>query len=329
MSLYLSPYEGAGTRKNPFRPIGSDQAGWSAVDLRPDPTKVDGYALLHLPAPDARASLALIGESKEEALSISTRQQFSIKLLATLDSGWTLSEAIGQLLMFPPVNGWKPLRPTHKGVYEVWLDHQRWVALPAIAGGASDTFTRANESPVAAPWTKNGSGSNFALDSSALIKASGEDDATYYYDAAASSANQYSEVQLTVSVPFDGGPAVRIGSGATLNNYVVSAAGNYYKYVAGSFTDLGAHGDTWSTNDYVRLEASGSTLTLKRDTTTPATTTRDDVTDSSLSSGQPGLNAYAPYTAFDNWTGGDISGAISTHAAEKPIGRGLARGIGF
>ena len=64
MAFYLAPYIGAGTRDDPFRPRGSDQPGWSAIDLRPDPSRLDGgglsACLLFLPQPSLDSRLDLV-----------------------------------------------------------------------------------------------------------------------------------------------------------------------------------------------------------------------------------------------------------------------------
>jgi hypothetical protein len=53
---------------------------------------------------------------------------------------------------------------------------------------ASDNFNRANETPLAAPWTKQGN-QNFNLVSNA-VRAAVTGDSYYYYSGAASSADQ-------------------------------------------------------------------------------------------------------------------------------------------
>ena len=49
MEYYLAPFTGIGGAPETgmaFRALGGDQPGASIIDLRPDPTVVDGYALL-------------------------------------------------------------------------------------------------------------------------------------------------------------------------------------------------------------------------------------------------------------------------------------------
>ena len=65
---YLVPYLGEGTDRNPFRPDGSDQPGWSAIDLRPDVTVLDGFALLALPVREDTPERRYLGDALDEAL---------------------------------------------------------------------------------------------------------------------------------------------------------------------------------------------------------------------------------------------------------------------
>lgn len=325
MPLYLSPYTGSGTKADPFRPRAA-QGRWSAVDLRPDPTVVDGFALCYVPSVRADATLVQLGESKDEALSRATEIVIGNRLGKTFDgSNATLSDLVGELCVSPPsVNGWKPFLPALVGgrrQLEIWLNHERWVLQPVLAGGAFDDFNRANETPLAAPWAQNGTGSTFTLDTNTLRKPSGLDDGMYYYTGAASGADQYSEIQITTfPTQSDCGPAVRIGSGATLNGYIASYFGNFYKFVSGVYTSLATHGDTPTANHYCRLTASGSTLTLLRDATTPATTARGTTSDSSLTSGQPGVNSYESGIIADNWRGGDLASAgPALHLVASPL----------
>lgn len=314
--LYLAPYVGSGTKSDPFRPRAA--AGkWSAVDLRPDPTVIDGFALLYLPGASGDAQLRQIGDAKEELLSRATETFIGNRLGKTFDgSNATISDLIGDLCLSPPsVKPWKSFLPAlvnGRRQVEIWLNDERWFLQPVLAGGASDDFNRANETPIAAPWTKNGPGSNFNLTSNRMVKPSNGDDVCYYYSGAASSADQYTEFQITTFAgTSDCGPAVRIGTGATANYYVASyyTGGKvFYKYVSGSFSSISSFTDTETVNDYYRLAITGSSLTLYRDSSSPATTSRATASDSSITSGQPGVNSYDPGLEIDNWNGGDLGG---------------------
>jgi hypothetical protein len=78
--------------------------------------------------------------------------------------------------------------------------------------------------------------------------------------------------------------------------------------VASAFTDLGLHSDTATVNHYYRMWATGSSVQLFRDATSPATTLRGSFTDTSLTTGNPGINSFDATGTFDNWRGGDGDG---------------------
>lgn len=110
------------------------------------------------------------------------------------------------------------------------------------------------------------------------------------------------------------GPAVRCASAAeSCYSYIITGTagdGSYLeKLVAGTETQLGFDGTTPSGPVTLRLEASGTTLTAKRDGTTDL---GGSITDNALSSGSAGIGGwvnnatYRTNTTGDSWEGGDI-----------------------
>ena len=73
MPFYLAPYIGSGTQQDRCRPLGSEQPGWSAIDLRPDggATPLGGgmnLCLLYLPLADPDSRLSQIADTASETL---------------------------------------------------------------------------------------------------------------------------------------------------------------------------------------------------------------------------------------------------------------------
>lgn len=185
----------------------------------------------------------------------------------------------------------------------------------------ADSFTRANETPFSAPqWVKapGSSASNFNLSSGAVSKtASG--DCAYYLMGAATTAGQWAQAtRASKPVENDWGPAVHIGEvGHTLNLnlyfaqcYEPTAGGvdrNINKIVNGSYTRIQGTtiGTVGADGDVMYLEAFGTTLNFKINGSLSVTTS-----DTSLSSGQPGLFIYNTGGAIDDFSGGDIGGVI-------------------
>lgn len=193
---------------------------------------------------------------------------------------------------------------------------------------ASDNFNRADESPIAAPWTKVGSGSNFNLTSNALVKGSA-DDSAYYYSGAATGADQYSEAKQVVK-PFnnDWGPAVRI-TGAAINMYCYDSYvtdEQIFKEVAGVYAGIAHAGNDASVaGDVLRLEASGTTLTAFKNGVQ-----RLSGTDASFSSGQPGIFIFEGGAGvIDDWAGGDLGAppAPTPKIQNGMIGQAVQRSV--
>ncbi|MDP3891934.1 hypothetical protein, partial [Nocardioides sp.] len=83
--LYLAPYVGAGTDNDPFRPRGSEQPGWSAIDLRADSTILAGRALMAVPVRDDTIGIYLgnAPDATSPTIKSAVESRFGITLTAT------------------------------------------------------------------------------------------------------------------------------------------------------------------------------------------------------------------------------------------------------
>jgi len=137
---YLAPYIGKGTMLEPFQPLGSDQPGWAAIDLRPDGGATLGgnglnLCFLYLPQPNTDTKLIKIGENKLDTIG-SLLKQIIISKLNLIELNYNqFNEIVASVMINPPINGWKALRPT-KNMYELYLGEKIW-EMPVIKGGAS------------------------------------------------------------------------------------------------------------------------------------------------------------------------------------------------
>lgn len=131
MPLYLADYVGDGTRRDPWRPRGSAQPGWSAIKLGPGGPSAQ--ALLWLPTADPTLGARLLADNKSEVLAQSSRTKIDSGLGVVSDAkATTPRELVESLLLHPPGQKWNPLRPSG-GRYEAWLGGERWVDAPAGA----------------------------------------------------------------------------------------------------------------------------------------------------------------------------------------------------
>lgn len=181
---------------------------------------------------------------------------------------------------------------------------------------ATESFTASNGTELtgySANWSLgNALSSDFVIDTNAVRTPFNRPVALHvHWNAGSFSNDQYAEAKLA-QVGSAGqriGVCVRAGAG---NAYAFVTDGTFYifyKLSGYSYTLLAQAVRAVSAGDVIRLEASGTTLTAKHNGATVAT-----VTDSTLSSGQPGIAAIGEatsgtYTLLDDWVGDDLSAA--------------------
>jgi len=183
---------------------------------------------------------------------------------------------------------------------------------------ASDSFTRANETPLASPWV------NLVIDTVSLRLASNHVDSPNYnrdalaYYSATWPNDQYAQAKITVSGSAGGGQgagvAVRIdGTGANYYRAVIDhAASNNVevaRVVSSSYTALGQRTTAFTDGDTLRLEVSGTTLTVKLNGSQLGAT----FSDSNISSGSAGIffSSVETSATWDDFEGGDVGGAAT------------------
>lgn len=322
MALFLSPYIGSGIRDDPFRPRGLEQPGSSAIDLRVDCTRADGgglrFALLWLPVgiPDPLGSIKLADDHGERATTI-MKNLVTTRFGVDLSRDATIQDIVETILLRPDNGHWHRLRPAN-GRLEAWLGSgtgkRRWIDNPVVAGGSiSDNFNRADETPVASPWTQlSGSGSTINLVSNAITHASVGDTFYYYSNASGWNADQTSEwLYASAVTDKDWGPAVRIGA----NGFSGYWSALYYsnptisKYVAGAYSVIEESGLVGSVGHTYKLSAVGSTIRYYDNAVEAA---NSPVTDTSLATAGDGAGAFMYQTggSIDDFVGtGEIASA--------------------
>jgi hypothetical protein len=201
---------------------------------------------------------------------------------------------------------------------------------PPMFTTASDNFTRSDNTTLGTDWidpeTELGIRSNSATQKNISINSQ----AVAWWNPSTNtfSANQFSQVTCNTvgGTPPYGGQQCGVGvemSGASLalfTGYVVFAdpSGNtwaLYRQDAGiSYNSLASGSHTAADGDVLYLEDNAGVLTFKINGTTLATHS-----DSTYSSGQPGINVYSNGSGTDiglnTWSGGDLSAGTTFPAA--------------
>ena len=312
MPYYLAPYIGSGTRQDPFRPLGSDQPGWSAVDLRPDGGATLGggglnACLLYLPVADARPQLRQIGLAKADTIGPGLRNAIQTRLGVTV-TATTLLDLVWDLLLAPPANTWKPIVAA-RSRYEVWLGPDPWVR-NIIAGGlsASDDFNRANEAPLGGNWSFAAGGVNVNLTNNAVTSAGSDDFA--YWNPGGFGVDQDASLTWVSGSNGDSGPACRIGAGG-LTGYFLTFVQNppICKYVTGTFSTIGGTAATPANGNIYRLTVQGSTVSAFLAGVAKGSVTDTSLDGSTTGTSGPGFFIYnTGGDTWDDWSATDVFG---------------------
>jgi hypothetical protein len=321
MPYYLAPYVGSGTRNDPFRPVGSDQPGWSAIDLRADNgVTVDGggwgFALLYLPPGTSAPARAIkLAEDPKETIALTTRQVLTSRLPLDFSKDRIIEDLFSTLLLKPPDGWWNALRPAN-GFHEAWLGGQRILYQPVVAGGTlTDNFNRADEIPLQAPWLQSPALSNtMNLESNTLRSPSHSDKLYYYASPTGWTADQSSEFTYVVDEPNGGwAPVVRIGSNGEYSLYGFfqdkpPASRAVDKVVNGTWTTLVTVSGTVAAGGRYKIAVTGSTIRFYDNGVERA---ESPVTDTSLTTAGRGAGFFNHHQdiRLDDWIGtGEVSG---------------------
>jgi len=183
----------------------------------------------------------------------------------------------------------------------------------------TDSFTRADQSPITTPWTPGAGGyGNVNLISNACRSAVAETDTAGFYQGTFPN-DQYAQVvkDLVSGLYRYGGPAVRCSSDGDLYSLNADGTGTYFieRVDNGStFTHIGANFSQVGVDlATIKLVVTGTTLEGFHNGVSMGTRT-----DSTYASGNPGLSFYVSATAgvlLDDFECSDVVGGDKLFAA--------------
>lgn len=139
MPFYASQFEGVGTEDDPFRPLAAgiaeaDGVEWRAIDLRANPTTVNGWAIVWAPSllSSTPTGVVLLAATPNSPLTAQARNGIQSRLGVTVPDGYTFRQLMRRLLREEArTDGtrWAPLRAAKDGRFRIHL------------GDASDEWT--------------------------------------------------------------------------------------------------------------------------------------------------------------------------------------------
>jgi hypothetical protein len=345
--LYLARWQGAGTRRDPFRPEGIESFSglpFGALDLRPLGSGVDGVCLLWVPdSTRTVAGLVKMGVDPDDPTPAAVRTVLRNRLELGVnddDTQLTSPRKLIERLMFAPGRKWKPVmcdRAGRKFVHIGGREFARALIDPPIGDeliDPTDTFTRANENP-ATGWTMTAN--SFQIFANRLSPLPGNADSIGYYTAYTPAADHYSEITFGASVGDDSNgdcsPMVRMAtanpSGYALNwadssqiLYKVDTVGGF-TLIAGGFSGIA----NAAPGTVIRLTATGSSLDGLYNGGAIGGLPH---TDTSYATGRAGIHIFDPNVKLGQWTGADVgggSGITGTSTAGLPLGGSAAAAV--
>jgi hypothetical protein len=194
------------------------------------------------------------------------------------------------------------------------LTANRTLSIPDLTGylpvtgylnSAYDNATRANGA-IGANWTVTNNGIN--ISSNNFVGTVGATNDVAYWSANSFGPSQFSEVTLTALngvADFPGVALLLSGSGASTQGYscIENTTNIYIQRISGaSNTALTSAATTGAPGDVLRLEAApGGVLTCYKNGVSTLT-----ATDTTYTSGQPGLFLFGTVSTSKNWSGGNL-----------------------
>lgn len=310
--FYIVPCIGDGlTRATAFRPHGHDRPGATWIDLRPDPTQVNGRYLLCLPQADPALRAGLISSARAERFGAASRQRFR-ELTGVQDNEADDVPGLARAILFRPSRRPGLCRPagwSQRGEREVWLNNER---IAFEAGGPtddtdidpSDSGAGADANPIGGNWTTAPSLNAIRRTSNTFATNSTSADCVAYWSASAAPNDQFSEVAYATAADGDAGPAARVSTVAqTL--YFITAAFGCFNFLAGAFNQVSAATVTPANGNTVRLTCTGSTIAGSFN----GAADYFSVTDTAIATGRWGMFIFNDAIRLNNWLGGpDVAG---------------------
>ena len=180
---------------------------------------------------------------------------------------------------------------------------------------ASDNFNRANENPLASPWSTFISASWPGLDLVSNAVKNGEGSAQDTASIRLDSTELVSQCVVTTVGGRDGGPVICCdgsGNGYFLTNHDATNL-FIYRIASGGYTQIASVAGVYQNNDVVKLRRSGNDII--------ASINGGDVlaaiNDTTFMTGSPGMLCFSDTIVLDDWTDGADAGGGEVHYIES------------
>jgi hypothetical protein len=173
---------------------------------------------------------------------------------------------------------------------------------------ASDDFNRADATLNSGNWAASGGSFGTLEISSNVVRKTGAGNGSSLARYP-SSSELYSEVEITDVTGRDGGPAICIQSGADTFYMVTNYDGtlfHVFEVTGGSFSDIAQGSGTYQVGDIISIERDGNDVVAKKNSSEIVR-----VTDTTLTTGAPGMFIFVDNIRLDNWSDGAGGGGAT------------------
>ncbi len=295
---YLSPWSGNGTAYvNPFYPrVTSNLTTWAAIDLRADPSKQAGWAIVYSSrSGNVTTNVTLLSNNLTATISTAARNALRTATGNSTLAADTIPHILSDILR-------TKLKPEADGQVRIFLGGQ--VSGPAPPkyghGTITESFNQGDSSTLGPnlSWVEVLGGWQTISNQCVGGGVSNENDV--YANSALSSANQYVQANVIGIGSYGGGISARHETGGQYDYYSLqcSTGDNYWalhKMYNDADSELATNSTGYSapSGELWRLEVDGSSLTGKIAGTTKLTVSDGDITG----------NVYAGLTCFPQGTG--------------------------
>lgn len=332
MRYALCRFKGDGlTWQTAFKPDIPDGEPFDMIDLRPDPTVVDGVALVALyervlPL-GAQYDAINLGNSRDEEPGPVVRSLLANRLGFALDGADTAPDAIGVrihtvlgALAYRIMLNRDKIVPEQGNIHALCLGNERIFERAIPSGGmtvSTDNFNRADSTTLGSPWAEDSGDLEISSNGLRVVSGGEGGENIGIYDVDCGSGDMYTQVDINFTGSYGNAGVIARSNSAHTSRFEYRVNQNtlncqVVKYVSSSYSEVraGSAGEfgTWTSGvATMKATAEGNNHAILHDGVSKVTFTDSDNT--TLQRGGVWIGYIDSYTAWvmDNYEQGKLN----------------------